>query len=377
MGTPLENFTGFNKIRFINSKDEGIAKSRRSTGELVINKYYWPHLKDEHKFFILAHEEGHIINNTRDELIADEYASKKYLAAGFKLSESVKALSQHLNTKNPVHLARTWAQFQRALKHDYQENKNRKAYRPRYESAEDVRKKLAIMQQRALIHDPNAMDQDYDQFFGIGKLAKAIFGKLKKKKPKIRIRRKPFNLRFDRYEGDDDGYSNYDGDPNAMDQDQSYDHFLGLGKKAKQRRQERHEVKMDKKRAKNEIRRARAYKIQTNADSKQIIAESKNTLAEQGIAAPSVGQQIVGAASGLISSFKGGGGGEAPDTLGAASEYAKMGPVDAGSGIANYSDASGATPGKDKKTTTIILIVVAVLIVITIIAAIFLKKGKK
>jgi len=136
------DFPYFRKVRFINDKSEGIAKSQRKTHELVINLYYWKQMKPEHKFYILAHEEGHIFYDTRDELEADEYASKKYLNAGLKISESVKALCEHLDRKSPVHIARAWAQYQRALKFDYEHNHNQKAFRQHYESADLIKRKL-------------------------------------------------------------------------------------------------------------------------------------------------------------------------------------------------------------------------------------------
>ena len=135
-------FPYFKTLRFIDNKKEGIAKSMRSTGELVINKYYWKNLKEEHKFYVLAHEEGHILYNTRDELKADQHASERYFLRGFKLSESVKALGEHLDRNNPVHIARTWLQYQRALQYDFEKNNNVKAYRKNYGTAATVIQKL-------------------------------------------------------------------------------------------------------------------------------------------------------------------------------------------------------------------------------------------
>lgn len=126
----------------MNSKSEGIAKSKASTGELVINMHYWSKLKEEHKFYVLAHEEGHIKFNTRDEIEADEWASKKYFNAGFKISESVKALSQHLDRNNPVHIARAWLQYNRALQYDWEHNQNKKAFRKNYETATTIKNKI-------------------------------------------------------------------------------------------------------------------------------------------------------------------------------------------------------------------------------------------
>ena len=137
-----DDFPHFKTVRFINNPNEGLAKSMRSTGELVINKYYWDQLKPEHQFYVLAHEEGHILYNTRDEMKADQHASEKYLLSGRPISESVKALSEHLDRNNPVHIARAWAQYQRALQYDWEHNKNKKSYRAHYESDDEIKRKL-------------------------------------------------------------------------------------------------------------------------------------------------------------------------------------------------------------------------------------------
>lgn len=135
-------FPTFKKLRFINTSKEGIAKSRVSDGELVLNLYYWKKLKLEHKFFILAHEEGHQLYNTRDEMEADDHAFKKCVAAGIKLSVAVKALGEHLDRNNPIHIARTWVLYQTALKYDYQINKDKNSFRSHYDSANDIKLKL-------------------------------------------------------------------------------------------------------------------------------------------------------------------------------------------------------------------------------------------
>jgi hypothetical protein len=136
------HFPFFKMVRFINTDKEGIAKSRASTGELVINMHYWNKLKPEHKIYILCHEEGHIKFDTRDEIKADEWASQKYFSLGFSISQSVHALSANLDRNSKVHVARAWLQYNRALQYDYEHNKNNKAFREVYENAESIKQKL-------------------------------------------------------------------------------------------------------------------------------------------------------------------------------------------------------------------------------------------
>lgn len=170
-------------LRFINTPDEGIAKSRRSTGEVVVNKHYWKLLPDEHKLFVLLHECGHIEYNTVDEFKADSFASDKYLEAGFPISESVKALAEHLDRNNPVHIGRAWVQYQRALQFDFRQNNNIKAFRNRYDTATDVKKNIKVM---------NNYEPEYTNFLGIaiGKKAKAR----KAEKIEIKNERKRANI---------------------------------------------------------------------------------------------------------------------------------------------------------------------------------------
>ncbi len=136
------DFPYFTSLRFINDKKEGIAKSQMYTGELVLNLFYWSKLIPEHKFYVLAHEEGHVFYDTNDELEADSHASKRYLKAGLPIGKSITALSEHLDRNKPVHAARAWAQYQRALQYDWEHNKNKKAYRRHYDNANDVKIKL-------------------------------------------------------------------------------------------------------------------------------------------------------------------------------------------------------------------------------------------
>ncbi|GEM_PF-6425636 len=136
------DFPCFTSMRFINDKKEGIAKSQRQTGELVLNLYYWNKIKPEHQFYILAHEEGHILYNTEDEMLADQHASERYMAAGFSITGSIKALEDHLDRNNPVHIARAWAQYERSLQYDWQHNKNKASYRDQYDSVEVIKSEL-------------------------------------------------------------------------------------------------------------------------------------------------------------------------------------------------------------------------------------------
>lgn len=224
-------------VRFINTPNDGIAKSRRSTGELVVNRYYFDRLPDEHKLFVLLHEAGHIGNKTVDELTADQFASDMYLNAGFPISESVKALAANLIEDNPVHVARAWAQYQRALEYDYRRNNNQKAFRTHYEGVGEIKQKLKAMAK-------NDYSPDWTPLLGIA-----------------------------------------------------------IGKKARARKQDKHEAKMKIKSAK--------------ADALRNKGLAKLELAKLGVATPTFGDSMgkaLSGAAGLASNILGGGGqSQAPD----------------------------------------------------------------
>jgi hypothetical protein len=112
------DFPQFTSVQFINDIYAGVARVQRSTGALQINLYVWDKMPPEHKFFVLCHEAGHIALNTSNEIEVDNWAFKKYANAGLSLKESVKALTQYLNTHSTAHKQRAFLQYQRALQFD-------------------------------------------------------------------------------------------------------------------------------------------------------------------------------------------------------------------------------------------------------------------
>ena len=131
------DFPYIKSVRYINDPNEGIAKSKRSTGEVVINKYYFDKLKEAHQYFVMEHESGHIKFDTRDELKADKYAMDQYAKTGHDLREGVKALTEHLDRNNPVHILRAWKNYQRALEYDYTRNNDKKTIKQLLQDRDD------------------------------------------------------------------------------------------------------------------------------------------------------------------------------------------------------------------------------------------------
>jgi hypothetical protein len=134
------DFPYIKNVRYINTPNEGIAKSNRRTGEVIINRYYFDRLKEAHQYFVLEHESGHIKYETRDEFKADRYAMERYIATGHDVREGVKALTEHLNRNNPVHVLRAWKVYQQALNKDYAYSTNKPVkqaiadYKDRYDN---------------------------------------------------------------------------------------------------------------------------------------------------------------------------------------------------------------------------------------------------
>lgn len=84
-------------------------------------------IQDELEPFILEHEKGHFLLQTRDEIKADKYASDHFLGKyPGSLKNSVFALTRVLPGK-PQQVLRMKEQLKRALLYDYIKNNNTKA----------------------------------------------------------------------------------------------------------------------------------------------------------------------------------------------------------------------------------------------------------
>ena len=136
------HFPTFKKITFLWEPSKGVARTNIRTREVIINTAKWYSIPFEHRFFILAHEEGHNIMHTKDELEADRYAYEKYEKYNFSNTEAVRALQLHLDSFNPVHEARIWQQYQRVLQNNYEEYGIQKAYRPHYQTIQQTKQLL-------------------------------------------------------------------------------------------------------------------------------------------------------------------------------------------------------------------------------------------
>jgi hypothetical protein len=111
---------------------------------------------------VLEHEKGHYILNTVDEIKADEYSFNQF--AGTEpgsLKNSLRTMNKIFSGK-PAHVERMYQQYKRALKFDWEKNKNLKAF--------DELKRLETMENE--ITDQDGMNYYY-QFTGIPMIAMA------------------------------------------------------------------------------------------------------------------------------------------------------------------------------------------------------------
>jgi hypothetical protein len=137
----LNNFS-FKKVCWVNEPSKGVAWTYIKKGLLVINKPKFLALPFPHQFFIIAHEEGHNICHTKDEMTADLHAYKRFEKMNFDNDSALQTLHLFLDCRKPVHKARLWAQYQRGLENDYNEFGITTAYRPHYETVNEIKIKL-------------------------------------------------------------------------------------------------------------------------------------------------------------------------------------------------------------------------------------------
>jgi len=116
------------KITYLPDLGATPARVNRRTGEMQISIKFWKQLPPEHRFFIMLHEMGHVILQSRNEEEVDNWAFNQYAKAGYSLKESVFALTRVLNMDNPAHNWRAYLQLQRAREFDYFHYGNKNAF---------------------------------------------------------------------------------------------------------------------------------------------------------------------------------------------------------------------------------------------------------
>lgn len=108
---------------------EGPAMGNLRTRIVTLKPSEIAALNDDQLYYVLCHEAGHIVQQTRSEDLADEYASKVYLASKRSPKQSVFALSDVLPhfTQEHHYKPRVINQLCRAASYDYKVNNNKNA----------------------------------------------------------------------------------------------------------------------------------------------------------------------------------------------------------------------------------------------------------
>lgn len=101
------------------------AAANMKTGEILIDRDEFPALDRDAQAFVLLHEGGHLVLNTRDELAADKWAHERYLNAGRSPRKSIEAMTRGFRPRgnawrNPEHAVRARLQLERAIKFEQQ-----------------------------------------------------------------------------------------------------------------------------------------------------------------------------------------------------------------------------------------------------------------
>jgi len=107
----------FNHVRYEGIAEMGMnpASVEMGTKDLILNKDTFPKLPKFTQKFIVKHEEGHLLHDTDNEKLADEYALQSlYKSEDRSLKKSIKALADFL----PEDDSRIEALYNKALEID-------------------------------------------------------------------------------------------------------------------------------------------------------------------------------------------------------------------------------------------------------------------
>jgi hypothetical protein len=187
---------GIKQILEVDNLVSSPARVNRKTGTLLVSREHFKNMDPNYRYFVLLHEEAHVLFDTDDEMMCDEYAMRKMIKKGYPLSEILKSLTRVLSYNKDSHYGRTLNIFNKLREYDYHVNGN----------------------------DKVLTSLNFSQMNTPG------------------------------YNIDDIYTSQFEGDTSD---------FLGLGKKAAARREERHDAKMEKKAAKTDLKKAKAESIRS------------------------------------------------------------------------------------------------------------------
>lgn len=115
---------GITSIEFVDNLGSSPASTHRPTGKVWVNKsFLGPQMRKRYWDFILDHEEGHIVLNTKSEFAADAYALTKFLNKyAAEPMDAVKALTEVLPMNTAEQRERVRIITEKAQKFDCEHN---------------------------------------------------------------------------------------------------------------------------------------------------------------------------------------------------------------------------------------------------------------
>ena len=102
------------------------ARVNRKTGDIYISAWHFKQISPVYQKFIIYHEQGHYLFQTKDEKMADEFAMMKMIKEGYKLSDIAKAIT-HVLSQTRAHHGRKLNVLNHIRIYDYLFNNNKKA----------------------------------------------------------------------------------------------------------------------------------------------------------------------------------------------------------------------------------------------------------
>lgn len=258
------------------------ARVNRFTGEIQLNMRYFNRMPEFHRRFIIEHEKGHYMLNTRSEFEADRFAFRRLAGSSpGSLKESVKSISRVLSFNNPEHLDRMRRVVIMALEHDFNINGNPRAKQALDQLNQCRAKACLVSSSNQSNHpmstnhnpyfEPRYPESDYSGLYDYGS-GKA--NRQKKKKERQDRKKEKQELKIEK----------------------------------KRLKNERYAVKTDKKQSKADLNRSRGY-------AKEAKADAKMELAEQGISEGNWFDKTLNTVGGIF----GGGSGSADGAAGESS----------------------------------------------------------
>jgi len=102
------------------------ARVNHRTGVMEVSRSHFKKLDPVYRLFVMYHERGHLVLNTKNEREADNYAMNELLKKGYPLTKILESLTKVLQYDKQDHYGRTLALLNKLRSYDYHINGNKK-----------------------------------------------------------------------------------------------------------------------------------------------------------------------------------------------------------------------------------------------------------